>query len=119
MKDFEFQKKVDPNIDEFRLESDLKVPGTEHIYLAYKKIFIVMPRDFVYLRYTFEHNGEVWMISRSDPTAPVNKAKTRGEIILTAVRARASEGGCRVDFYSQVDMKMKIKFDTAKGRGFL
>ena len=56
--------------------------------MAYKKVFIIMPRDFVYIRYTFEHNGDLWIASISDPKALPNKAKTRGEFILTAVRVR-------------------------------
>lgn len=69
-----------------------------------------MPRYFIYVRYTLRVNGEIWVIAVSDPDSETIKEKTKGEIVLTFVRVRNVEGGCEVNVYSQVDMKMKLKF---------
>ena len=53
----------------FKIYKDLEVANTELLYLSYKKVLIVMPRYFIYVRYTFEINGEIWIIAISDPEA--------------------------------------------------
>ena len=66
---------------------------TEYLYLSYKKVLIVQPRYFIYLRYTFKVQGDYWVVAVSDPSAEVIKDKTRGEIVLTVIRIREVEGG--------------------------
>lgn len=70
------------------------------MYKSYKKVLIVMPRYFIYLRYAFEHKGEHWILAVSDPDAEVIKDKTKGEIIITATRAREVEGGTEISVFS-------------------
>ena len=38
--------------------------------------------------------------------------------MLTLTRIRNVEGGCEVSVYSEVDMKMKLKWETAMAKGF-
>ena len=90
----ELQKQVDTYIDEFKILKDLGRADTSYLYLAYKKVMIVNPRYFVYLRYTFKINEEFWMLAISDPNAEVVKDKTRGEIKLTVIKVREVPEGC-------------------------
>lgn len=50
---FELQKSFDPNIDQYICQGKPD-DNTKLIYLSYKKILIVSPRDFVYVRYIFK-----------------------------------------------------------------
>jgi hypothetical protein len=85
--------------------------------LAYKKILIVSPRDFIYVRYTFKKNNENWSIATSVTDAKTITGKERGNIILTATRAIQKDGKLYLTVYSQVDMKMPVKASSAKVRG--
>jgi hypothetical protein len=67
MRDYSLQKKADPNIDEFKIHKDLNVPDTELLYISYRRILLIMPRYFIYFRYTLRVNQEIWVISISDP----------------------------------------------------
>lgn len=83
---FELQKAFDSNIDSYECRQKAD-EFTKVIYLAYKKILIVSPRDFVYVRYSFKKNNENWYIATSIPDAQTQEGKTRGTIIFTATRA--------------------------------
>lgn len=63
---FELQKSFDTNIDQYTCKEKLD-DQTKIIYLAYKKILIVSPRDFVYVRYVFKKDNENWSIATSIP----------------------------------------------------
>jgi hypothetical protein len=80
-------------MDEFKIYKDLGREDTELLYLSYMKVLIVNPRYFIYVRYTFTINGEIWIVAISDPSAETIKEKTRGEIVITAIRVRGVEGG--------------------------
>ena len=54
MNDFALQKNFDPNIDQYEKIVESPENDTKIIYLAYKKVLIIAPRDFVYVRYTFK-----------------------------------------------------------------
>ena len=73
-------------------------------------MLIVQPRYFIYLRFTFQVQGEFWVVAVSDPNAEVIKDKTRGEIVLTAIRIKGVEGGSEISIFSETDMKMNLKF---------
>lgn len=109
MRDYSFQKKVDPNVDEFNIHKDINIKDTEVLYISYKRVLIIMPRYFIYVRYTLRINDEIWVIAVSDPDSEIMKDKTKGEIILTFTRIRNVEGGCEISVYSHIDMKMKLK----------
>jgi hypothetical protein len=70
------------------------VPDTELLYISYKRVLIIMPRYFIYVRYTLRVNGEIWVIAVSDPNSEIIKEKTKGEIVLTVTRVKNVEGGC-------------------------
>lgn len=113
---FELQRSFDGNIDQYDCSEKLD-ETTKLIYLSYKKILIVSPRDFVYVRYVFRKNNENWSIATSLPDAEQVQGKTRGTIILTATRAIERQGRLELTVYSQVDMKMPVKASAAKVRG--
>lgn len=69
-----------------------------------------MPRYFIYVRYTFQFQGDWWIIAASDPKAEIIKQKTKGEIVLTVTRVKKVEGGCEISIFSETDMKMNLKF---------
>jgi hypothetical protein len=58
------------------------------LYLAYKKVLIVMPRYFIYVRYIFKINGDYWIVAISEPNAEIIKDKTKGEIVITATKIK-------------------------------
>lgn len=64
------------------------------LFISFKRVLIIMPRYFIYVRYTLRANGEIWVIAVSDPDTEMIKEKTKGEIVLTLVRLRNVEGGC-------------------------
>lgn len=114
--DIPLQCKLDTLIDSYYRLPD-STPGTELLFLSYKKILIVMPRYFHYLRHTFHRHDRTYLLCLSLPGGPVSPG-TRGEIVVTVTRVRAVEGGCEVSVYSEVDMKMKLKWETAMAKGF-
>ena len=62
----EVQKKLDPNLNEYEIKAEM--PGNiQLIYLAYKKVLFISPRDFVYIRHHFEAEDEKWIITVSKP----------------------------------------------------
>jgi len=65
---FELQKTFDANVDSYECKERVD-ECTKIVYLAYKKILIVSPRDFVFVRYSFKKNKENWCISVSIPDA--------------------------------------------------
>ena len=64
LNDYMLQKKLDANIDEYKL-LELYTTNFRLNYLSYKKVLIVSPRDFVYLKYSSNTNNEYWDISFS------------------------------------------------------
>lgn len=86
MRDYSFQKKVDTNIDEFKPYKDINAQETEVLYISYKRVLIVMPRYFIYVRFAVRIDNQIWVIAVSDPDSPVIKDKTKGEIVLTVLR---------------------------------
>lgn len=56
-------------MDEFKVYKDLNRNDTALLYLSYKKVMIVQPRYFIYVRYTFKVGQDVWMLAVSDPNA--------------------------------------------------
>lgn len=78
----------------------------------------MQPRDFIYVRYSFKKGKEFWSISVSDMSKEETNGKIRGEIILTATRIVERQGKIEVSISSHVDMKMIIKAEMAKNRGF-
>ena len=67
LNDYTLQKNLDNNVDEYKL-LELYSNNFRLNYLSYKKVLIVSPRDFVYLKYsTNNKNGENWDISFSIP----------------------------------------------------
>lgn len=117
MRDYSFQKKVDANIDEFKPYKETNAKDTEVLFISYKRVLIVMPRYFVYVRFAARVDNQIWVVAVSDPDCPAIKDKTKGEIVLTVLRLEDVEGGCEVSVYSEVDMKMKLKFETAVNTG--
>ena len=51
--DLELQKSFDTNIDVFECRKKIDEMSSV-MYLAYKKIFIIAPRDFAYIEYKFK-----------------------------------------------------------------
>lgn len=66
LNDYVLQKKLDTNIDEYKM-MELYSPNFRLNYLSYKKVLIVSPRDFVYLKYSSSNGNEYWDISFSIP----------------------------------------------------
>ena len=62
--------------------------------MAYKKILIMSPRYFIYVRYYFTFKGDTWIVAISDPNAENIKDKTRAEIVLSVTRIHEVEGRC-------------------------
>ena len=75
-------------------------------------------RDFEYVKYTFKKDKEHWSICVSDLSREEVSGKVRGEMVLTATRIVEVEGAVEVSVYSQIDMKIPIKMEIAKNRGF-
>lgn len=75
-------------------------------------------RDFEYVKYTFKKSGEHWSVCVSDLSREEVNGKVRGEMVLTATRIVEVEGSIEVSVYSQIDMKIPIKMEIAKNRGF-
>lgn len=71
---FELQRNFDSNIDSYECQDQID-ENSKLIYLAYKKILIVSPRDFVFIRYTFKKGTENWSIATSLPDAPTIPGK--------------------------------------------
>ena len=113
---FALQKSFDSNIDCYECRDQVD-DFTKVIYLSYKKILIVSPRDFVYVRYQFKKDNEFWTIATSIPGEETYEGKVRGSIILTVTRAVEENGNLHLSVYSQIDMKMPIKASAAKARG--
>ena len=88
------------------------------IYLSYKKVLMMSSRDFEYVRYTFRKGEEHWSVCVSDLSRKEVGGKVRGEMILTATRIVEVDGWIEVSVYSQIDMKIPIKMEIAKNRGF-
>ncbi len=66
LNDYVLQKKLDNNIDDYRMLE--AVSNNARInYLSYKKVLIVSPRDFVYLKYSNSWENEYWDVSFSVP----------------------------------------------------
>lgn len=116
--DFELQKQFDSNIDEFRKTLESPSGDAKMIYLSYKKVLMMSSRDFEYVRYTFEKEGEYWTVCVSDMSREEVKGKVRGEMVLTVTRIVEKEGEIEVSVSSQVDMKIPLKIEIAKNRGF-
>jgi hypothetical protein len=57
MQNYALQKKLDPNIDEFKIYKETYLNYTEMLYISYKRVLIIMPRYFIYVRYTLRING--------------------------------------------------------------
>lgn len=51
LNDYTLQKRMDTNIDDYRL-LELITNNARVNYLSYKKVLIVSPRDFVYMKYS-------------------------------------------------------------------
>lgn len=86
MRDYSFQKKVDGNIDEFKIFKETNAQDTEVLFISYKRVFIVMPRYFIYVRFAVRVDNQIWVIAVSDPESPTIKDKTKGDIILTVIK---------------------------------
>lgn len=56
------------------------------LFISYKRVLIVMPRYFIYVRFAARVDNQIWVIAISDPDSPVVKEKTKGEIVLTVIR---------------------------------
>lgn len=106
MNDYQIQKKLDSNIDEFKM-LELVSNNARVNYLSYKRMLIVSPRDFVYLKYSNSWEGECWDVSFSVPTDPT-PSKVRAEIILSAVKVVEQPSYIEVQVYSEVDMKLRV-----------
>ena len=117
MNNFELQKQFDQNIDDYMAQKQID-EKTKVIYLSYRRILIVSPRDFVYIRYNFSHGQEHWSVATSIPDSENESGKVRGEIILTVSKVVPTEDGIQVTVYSQVDTKIaSLKPELAKNRG--
>ena len=114
---FKLQKSFDTNIEHYDCKEIID-ENTKIIYLAYKKMLIVQPRDFVYVRYTFkEDENTYWSIATSIPDEQLFQGTVRGSIVLTATRIVQEGDEINISVYSQVDMKMGIKQTVARTRG--
>ena len=113
---FQLQKSFDTNIDRYECRDRID-DNTKIICLAYKKVLIVSPRDFVYVRYMFKKGDQYWSVATSLPDEPEETGKVRGSIILTATRAVEVNGQLQLSVYSQIDMKMGVKASAARARG--
>jgi len=116
--DFDLQKKFDTNIEEFKKQYEVVGGEAKLIYLSYKKVLMMSSRDFEYVKYTFRKGNEHWSVCVSDLSREEVSGKVRGEMVLTATRIVEVEGGIEVSVYSQIDMKIPIKMEIAKNRGF-
>ena len=86
----ELQKSFDLNINIFECRKNLD-KQTNILYLAYKKIFIIAPRDFLYIHYKFKKGKENWTIASSLEDEPI-QGRIRGDIQITATRAIENQG---------------------------
>ena len=84
LNDYSLQKRMDNNIDEYRM-LELITNNARVNYLSYKKVLIVSPRDFIYMKYSNSWENEYWDLSFSVPHE-VYPSKVRGEIILSACK---------------------------------
>lgn len=84
LNDYSLQKRIDPNIDQYKM-LQLITNNARINYLSYKKVLIVSPRDFVYMKYSNNWENEYWDISFSVPF-DVTPNRIRGEIILSACK---------------------------------
>ncbi len=116
--DFELQKKFDPNIDEFRKILETPEGDAKLVYLSYKKVLMMSSRDFEYVRYVFRKDNQYWNLCVSDMSREEVKNRVRGEMLLTVTRIVERQGHIDVSVSSQVDMKIPIKLEIAKNRGF-
>ena len=117
MNNFELQKQFDQNIDDYMAQKQID-EKTKVIYLSYRRILIVSPRDFVYIRYNFSHGQEHWSVATSIPDSENESGKVRGEINLTVSKVVPTEDGIQITVYSQVDRKIaSLKPELAKNRG--
>jgi hypothetical protein len=51
LNDYSLQQRLDSNIDQYKM-LELITNNARVNYLSYKKVLIVSPRDFVYLKYS-------------------------------------------------------------------
>lgn len=86
--DCDLQKLLDSNIEEYKVQ-EVVSPNARINYVAYKKVLIVSPRDFVSLKYNTDSGIDHWDVSISIPSPQVAN-RIRGEIVLNAVRIRES-----------------------------
>jgi hypothetical protein len=98
LNDYTLQKKLDNNIDEYKM-LELVTNNARVNYLSYKKVLIVSPRDFVYMKYSNSWENEYWDLSFSVPHE-IFPNKVRGEIILSACKIIEKENSIYVQVYS-------------------
>ena len=90
-------------------------------YLSYKKVLIVSPREFVYLKYTgVVEGGEYWEVAfsveREGLGEEKGEKKVRGEIVLSASRVVEKEEGIEVQVYMEVDMRLAVSAKIVKNQ---
>jgi hypothetical protein len=114
LNDYSLQQRLDSNIDQYKM-LELITNNARVNYLSYKKVLIVSPRDFVYLKYSNSWENEYWDLSFSVPYELVPN-KVRGEIILSACKVTEGEEGITVQVYSEVDMKLTVNPKITKNQ---
>lgn len=115
--DPDLQLKLDPNLSEYEVREVID-PQTRLVYLSYRKVLFVSPRDFLYIRFSFEAEGQHWMVAVSVPGEEYF-GKVRGTIMMTVSRAFEREGSLHVSVYSHIDMKMKMKPSATKPKALV
>lgn len=114
LNDYALQKSLDSNIDEYKL-LELYSNNFRLNYLSYKKVLIVSPRDFVYLKYSNSQGKEKWDVSFSIPWENIPH-KVRGEIIMSCSKVTEKGDSIEVEVYSEVDMKLSVSPKITKNQ---
>ena len=93
------------------------------LYLSYKKMLIVSPRDFIYFKHIRKINDRLWCdasTSIEHQEFPVFKDKLRGEIILSGhvvsevIDPKTNQPRTKVKLYSEIDFKTNVPLMIAK-----
>lgn len=80
-------------------------------YCQYKKVLVVMPRDFLFLKFTEDSESmhTTVAVSVGDDTAkPLVKDLVRGKVVLSGTAVQEVDGQVIIQSYLEIDMDLQI-----------
>ncbi len=87
--------------------------GIDVCYCRYKKVLVVTPREFCYLRQQHETDKQLLVVAtsvegNSSQDLPEVKDLKRGHIVLSGTAVNQVESGVMVQMYMEIDLDLNI-----------